>query len=277
MAFNNADSSLTIPSGATPDESQIVIGDAIPPELLVFYNNAFREIKAVILYRIDSKSYGYDAIIVYFNSTTPYRASGIVNLDRSPAIDQVIELRADAVNDTGSAVTVLGGDDTGTDPDNGRIQFSRYAEFFQRAVFWNNVTVTGNFSASGGISILPGLLSLESVRNIGTTGMPPFQNSWSNFGGGYVGARFWSDAHGVIHADGMIKPGVAWAANQVMFSLFGISGYVPKSRHVFNCRGNGGSNYRVDVTTNGDFLLPDSGPAVGGWISLQGISFRSDV
>lgn len=275
---NNDPTSLTVPPDALPTDPQITLGTDIPAELLTFYNNAFREIKACLLYRLDDKAYGYDAIIVYFDGSTPYRASGIVNLDRDTAIDKVIELRVDAAGDTGAAVTVLGGDDVGSGAANARMQFSRVADFFDTAEFWSSVTMWGNLTVDGLVSILPGLLELETPRQIGTAGNPPFQNGFTNSGGGFTPARFWADAHGIVHYEGLVQINNPWVANMVICSTFGIPGYVPKSQKMFNQRTSAGAT-RVDVNTNGDILLPIAGgvPAAGGFISLEGIAFRTDV
>lgn len=280
---NDTIDTLIIPSDALPGEPQIVLGSDIPAELVAFYSGAGRTIVGALLFKLATGVYGYKAIITY-PAGEPYMVEGVVNQNRG-ADDPILEMQAMYLGNTGSAsgdgVLWLGGFKVGPNVDNPKIILNRAAQFEQDVeAFGNLFTIWGNCGIGGELSVLPGLLSLEAPRNIGTAGNPAFLNSWSNFAAGWISARFWSDAHGNVHVEGLVKPGVAWALNQTIFSTSGVSGYQPKSRHIFNCRSNGaGGVVRVDVTAAGDLILPESAgaPAVGGWISLQGITFRTDV
>lgn len=145
MTFTNIDTSLTIPSGAGPNDPQIFLGDQIPTELATFYNDAFRSVVAVQLFRLDSRAYGYEAIIVYNNGNVPYRAAGVVNLDR---VDfPVIEFTAYYLPDTGNGVMYVGGFSVGGtgSPESQVLKaiVNRQAEFNYPTTFWDGITAQG--------------------------------------------------------------------------------------------------------------------------------------
>jgi hypothetical protein len=49
------------------------------------------------------------------------------------------------------------------------------------------------------------IVGSEAFHIVGTTGEPPFQNTWHNFGGGYTTAGFFKDALGIVHLKGTIS------------------------------------------------------------------------
>ena len=105
-------------------------------------------------------------------------------------------------------------------------------------------------------------------RSIGsaTTDVAPFQNGWTNYGGGYNLAGFLLDANGFIHLRGLIKSGTI---GQAAFTI--PPGFRPEYDQLFGTVSNSAIG-RVDVTRAG-LVIPSVGS--NAWISLDGLIFRA--
>lgn len=107
----------------------------------------------------------------------------------------------------------------------------------------------------------------RSYRFIGSTaGAPAFQNSWVNYGSGYMPASFWKDPFGHVHLRGLIKSGTI---NTAAFTL--PPGYRPEYREVFSAVANA-AVAQLDVNTAGQ-VIPVAGSTT--WFSLSGITFKA--
>jgi hypothetical protein len=97
-----------------------------------------------------------------------------------------------------------------------------------------------------------------------------FENSFENFGSGWVECEFMKDSMGFVHVRGLAKRASA-ATNTTMFTL--PAGYRPASGCMFACVGNG-SHIRIDIGTDGTFKVQAAADANwNNFISLDGISF----
>lgn len=120
-----------------------------------------------------------------------------------------------------------------------------------------------------------------------SVGFPPadYDPAWRHFGGGHQPVRFYKDALGVVHLEGLVTQGtVDPAVEEVVFVL--PTGHRPAARRVFATIGlewNGPrpSLGRVDVYPDGRVVLehrPDTDPASSeptAWFSFDGMSFRT--
>lgn len=100
-------------------------------------------------------------------------------------------------------------------------------------------------------------------HEIGASGQPAFQNSWVNFGPGYVTAAFLKDGLGFVHLKGLVKSGVA----AVIFTL--PTGCRPPELEVFGIDTDTGHG-RVDIAVNGEVTYVSGGTAN---FQLSGITF----
>ena len=96
------------------------------------------------------------------------------------------------------------------------------------------------------------------------------QNSWVNYGGDYEQASFWKDSCGVVRLAGLIKSGTT-TAETVIFNL--PAGYRPQKSEKFFCVSLNAICV-IDVYTSGNVAIKTG--ANSGWLSLSGISFRSN-
>ena len=99
---------------------------------------------------------------------------------------------------------------------------------------------------------------------------PTLLNSWVNYGAGYEVASFWKDKNGIVHIAGMIKGGIT-TAETVVFTL--PTGYRPRASEKFFVV-SVNAICIVDVYGMGNVAIKTGANA--GWISLSGISFRTD-
>jgi hypothetical protein len=97
-----------------------------------------------------------------------------------------------------------------------------------------------------------------------------FENSFENFGSGWVECKYMKDSMGFIHVRGLAKRASA-ATNTTIFTL--PAGYRPASGCMFACVGNG-SHIRIDVGTDGTFKVQAASDANwNNFISFDGITF----
>lgn len=98
--------------------------------------------------------------------------------------------------------------------------------------------------------------------------LPILENGWENYGSGYAPARFFKDATGIVHVQGLIR-------NRLLgFAAFTLPpGYRPGARLIFATITDPNTVARVDVADDGS-VIPITGNSP--WLSVSGISFRAD-
>lgn len=107
---------------------------------------------------------------------------------------------------------------------------------------------------------------------------PTFSNNWTNYGGGYALAGFYSDGVGRVHLRGLIKAG---SGAGTIFSL--PAGFRPSATLIFPvlAQNNAGAYemMRIDVTAGGQVdsinFIAGGAYGVNVWASLSGISFAA--
>ena len=98
--------------------------------------------------------------------------------------------------------------------------------------------------------------------------IPTLNPPWINYGSGLAEARYYKDACGVVHLEGVIQaPGGSPTSGVTLFTL--LSGYRPPDRLIFGCWGGGGA-YRLDIYPDGSVVMEGGNTAFS---SLCGISF----
>lgn len=136
---------------------------------------------------------------------------------------------------------------------------------FQRAGAAAGGALSGNYPNP---SLSPG----ESFRAVGAAGQPGFQNSWSNYGGGYATAAFYKDALGIVHLKGMITSGTI---GSVAFTL--PPGYTPAEHSYFSVASRvvgSPQTAAATVLSNGSVQIFNTNAGADP-VSLNGISFRA--
>jgi len=98
--------------------------------------------------------------------------------------------------------------------------------------------------------------------------IPTLNSPWINYGAGFGGARYFKDAAGIVHIEGLIQaPGGSSTSGVTLFTL--LSGYRPADTLMFTTA-NGGGAGRIDVDSSGNVIMQSGNTA---FTSLSGISF----
>lgn len=97
---------------------------------------------------------------------------------------------------------------------------------------------------------------------------PAFENSWLNYGGGWVPAGYYKDPYGVVRLRGLIASGTI---GQTAFTL--PEGYRPTVNLFLAASSNNAFSY-VTIAADGR-VIPSTGDNT--WVSLSGLSFRAAV
>lgn len=98
--------------------------------------------------------------------------------------------------------------------------------------------------------------------------IPTLNSPWINYGGGFGGARYYKDAAGIVHIEGLIQAAPASPTSGVtLFTL--LAGYRPPDTVMFVTY-NGGGAGRIDVDSSGNVIMQSGNTA---FTSLSGISF----
>ncbi len=120
------------------------------------------------------------------------------------------------------------------------------------------------------------LANAENWHTVGAAGEPAFTTDpdpFSNYGASYNSASFYKDVTGTVHIRGLVTRNAGGTNHPVIFTL--PAGYRPGGGiNVFRVLGSAAATMRVDVYENGRVLASGSYP--GGWLSLNGISFRAE-
>lgn len=114
---------------------------------------------------------------------------------------------------------------------------------------------------------ISGKLTGSAITNANAL-IPTINSPWINYGGGFGGARYFKDAAGVVHIEGLIQaPGGSSTSGVTLFTL--LAGYRPADTMMF-CTWNGGGAGRIDVDSSGNVIMQSGNTA---FTSLSGISF----
>lgn len=120
------------------------------------------------------------------------------------------------------------------------------------------------------------MASLEAVHDIGGAGQPGFDNGWINYDTTYNACGFYMDPFSRVFTRGLIKPSGVSASGQLFLLP---SGYRPVRRELLTTTGYSGVAYvvcRIDVLPDGSVsLINPSSIAAGGWVCLDGLSWRA--
>jgi hypothetical protein len=139
--------------------------------------------------------------------------------------------------------------------------------FFQHTTGFVGVgtnTPSATLHVAGNV-IVDGTLSNEALQT------PVFQSGWVNNGGGYAPLSYYKDKEGRVHLAGVVY-NAAPGPNSIIFKL--PPGYRPTAGGILVFPAmNGGTSIILEVTPSGDVVVP---AIIGGWISLDGISFRAN-
>ena len=98
-----------------------------------------------------------------------------------------------------------------------------------------------------------------------------YKNGWVDYDTTYGGAKYYKDALGLVHLQGLIKSGTT-TSGTAFFTL--PAGYRPGVRLIFPVTSNN-AIARVDIQTNGD-VTANAGVA-SNWVNLSNIVFRAEA
>ncbi|EQC50352.1 hypothetical protein M899_2545 [Bacteriovorax sp. BSW11_IV] len=129
-----------------------------------------------------------------------------------------------------------------------------------------NVVIIANYNGTGN-SVIESV-EIHKIPTLESWQSPTFQNSWTNYNNGYSPAGYYKDNNGIVHLRGLITGGTFVTC---AFTL--PTGYTPAYRILQSVQTDPNTIGRMDILTNG-CVQPTSGSNV--WISLEGISFRTD-
>lgn len=99
---------------------------------------------------------------------------------------------------------------------------------------------------------------------------PTLQNGWVNYGSTYESVTYWKDSCGIVHLAGMIKSGTT-TDETVIFTL--PEGYRPRESEKFFAVSMNAICV-IDIYSTGNVAIKAGANA--GWLSLSGITFRSE-
>jgi hypothetical protein len=110
------------------------------------------------------------------------------------------------------------------------------------------------------------LADSEPFHTVGVTGEPPFENGWSNVGGGRSSAAFYKDSQGLVHLKGVLSGTTATTA----FTL--PNGYRPSEQLFMPVALGGSGSGGLNVNTDGR-LVPICSTTCAA-VGIDGLSFR---
>lgn len=121
-----------------------------------------------------------------------------------------------------------------------------------------------------------GAIVPQAVQLVGAAGQPAFQNSWVNYGAGFLPAGFYKDPFGIVHLRGTISNAPGVAASTVIYTL--PAGYRPSAKMVCDAQNlttAAGAYARVDIDTGGN-LIVGAIVAAGSVYNLDNIHFLGE-
>ena len=116
-----------------------------------------------------------------------------------------------------------------------------------------------------------GNINMSGFIETETETAPVLLNGWTNYGNGFKTAGYYKDKQRIVHLSGMLNNNTP--ANTVLFNL--PLPYRPAGGSLIVTVPNNLTNF-TSVTINSNGNITCSGNAVSGFISLDGISFRSN-
>ncbi len=115
-------------------------------------------------------------------------------------------------------------------------------------------------------------IKVETPHVVGGSGEPAFQNSWVNYDTStFRGARFWKDAMGLVHLEGLVKNGAA--APSTIFTL--PAGYRPGNALIAVTVANSVAVSRVDIAATGNVVWQGGG--TNAYLSLFIAPFKQEA
>jgi hypothetical protein len=95
------------------------------------------------------------------------------------------------------------------------------------------------------------------------------ENGWEDYGSSFTAARYYRDALGVVHLQGLVRYGTV-GTNIAVFTL--PEGYRPYRTHNFSVVAGAGDG-RIQITTDGIVSLVRGSST---YVALDGITFRQE-
>ncbi len=115
---------------------------------------------------------------------------------------------------------------------------------------------------------IAGIIKNESEK------IPVFQNTWINYGGGYIDGTYYKDKEKRVHLNGAIRA----TSNVNSSTIFVLPlGYRPSGYLTFNVDAFFGTSVRILIYPSGEVVYYSKSNNAGGeynYVSLNGISFR---
>lgn len=208
------------------------------------------------------------ALFIALGGTT-YAASTIVLPKNSVGTKQ---LKKNAV----TSVKIKNNQVTGADVKEsslGKVPSAANADHATSADSATNATNATNAATAANANLLQGnaasvfaTKAQEAVHLVGTTGNPPFENSWANYGGGFSSVGFWKDSFGVVHLQGTFTGG---AAGTTAFTL--PAGYRPAENLFMPVATGATASLFMYILTTGEVQPRNNGGDDG----IDGLSFRA--
>jgi hypothetical protein len=117
----------------------------------------------------------------------------------------------------------------------------------------------------------PSIAAPEAFHVVGTPGQPEFLGTWGNYGGGFAPASFYKDHLSRVYLKGVITGGSA-GSNAFILP----AGYTPPENTAFAATAGTATpkTVSVNVFSNGNVFIFNSGVTGGDPVSLDGVSFR---
>lgn len=119
---------------------------------------------------------------------------------------------------------------------------------------------------------------------VGATGEPGYVNSYTSYGGAYLGARYRKDSDGLVTVSGLVANAFGFGGSSGIFQLpanFTPVGYGASAGPIYVALASFGGTptwVRLDVFVDGTVILnqPTVGGAAVGYLSLDGVSFYAN-
>lgn len=140
----------------------------------------------------------------------------------------------------------------------------------------------GFYTSSSGFASMSQKMLIRGNGNVSISGKieneadqtPTFAGTWTNYGSGYQGAKYYKDKESRVHLSGGVSnPNIV--NNSTIFTL--PVGYRPASHLTFHVDTVNGTSARITVFSNGEvnyYSFNSNSNSEYGYVSLSGISFR---
>lgn len=161
-----------------------------------------------------------------------------------------------------------------------------WGHFTDDSVRVNGTLAIGNPVNGANVYVFPAtdgtanqLLRTDGAGNVSWAGLeapatPVYLPNWQSYGFGYTPPRYYKTADGRVILEGLIRKTSAVNAGEVLFTL--PIGYRPTGRLIYHADSENGG-IRVDIDNAGNVYVLSTFNTGQNWISLTGISFRTDL